>query len=794
MIPEARTGLRRIRVWQWSLLMLGVGLGCLAAVLFVMDRCYPHHAFVGRQSRLAAVVVTAEDGTPLRTFADAGGVWRYPLKLDQVAPLYLEALVAYEDRWYRYHPGVNPLSLMRAAWQNWQAGRIVSGGSTLTMQTVRLLGVSSRTWPGKLRQIMRAMQLEWHLTKAEILTLYINLAPFGGPLEGVGAAAYAYLGKLPRQLTHAEAALLAVLPQAPSRYRPDRRPQRARRARDKVLRRMETRGLWKAAVVQEARQEPVQSYFDPRPMRAPLLARRLKKTFPRQAVIQTYIDADLQLGLEELILARQYFWEPGVSAAVMVMRNRDLAVLGYLGSADFFNGARFGHVDMAAALRSPGSTTKPLLYGLALDAGLVHSKSLLSDVPAGFGDYRPANFNQGFSGPVTVTQALQRSLNLPAIQILDQLGPNTFWAALMQAGMRLRLPASGRPNLSLALGGFGTNLESLVGLFSALSRGGMAGRPRLQQKASIYQRRVLSHGAAWIVHQILADNRRADRPAPGLMAYGPEVAWKTGTSYGFRDSWALGTRPDVTVGVWVGCPDGSSLPGYQGATIALPLLFEVMARLPENRTRLPQPDSVTRAEICWPLGGLAAAYSEALCHQRHEAFVLNATVPPTLSVSDELWQSNPLVLRIDATSGQRVDQDCDPGQTNAYRTVALWPKGVEPWIPPHLRRQAQIPPIHPRCPSPPRMAAQRIAIVGLAPDSHLQAADINADWPSAEVQAQGGVGRRYWFLNGRLLTPHGRQDALTLNFRRAGKQQVAVVDVQGNTDHLEVWVDLGRGE
>ncbi|WP_343075019.1 penicillin-binding protein 1C [sulfur-oxidizing endosymbiont of Gigantopelta aegis] len=399
-----------------------------------------------------AKVITAEDGTPLRAFSDAQGVWRYPVALAEVSPLYIDTLLAYEDRWFWYHPGFNPLSILRASLQNLYYGRIISGGSTLTMQVARLLDPHSRSVHGKLKQVFRALQLEWHYSKEEILTLYLNLAPFGGPIEGVQAASYAYLGKSAKELSLAEAALLSVLPQSPSRLRPDRHPQRAQRARNKVLTRLQHFAYISADELAEAKLEIVLPYLDSHPMLAPILAQRLKSQVVSGHSLRSTIDADLQANLERVVKDYSRQLSKKSSAAVLVVNHHTMAVKAYVASADFYDQQRYGQVDMIRAIRSPGSTLKPFLYAMALDKGLISSHSMLRDEAINAGGYRPENFTQTFSGVVTVSEALQRSLNVPAVQVLQFLGPGVFHSQLENAGLKLRLPKNSRPNLAIILG------------------------------------------------------------------------------------------------------------------------------------------------------------------------------------------------------------------------------------------------------------------------------------------------------------------------------------------------------
>lgn len=424
--------------------------------------------------------------------------------------------------------------------------------------------------------MLRTLQLEFHFTKDEILGLYLTHAPFGANIEGVRAAALTWLGKDANELTHAEAALLTVLPQAPSRYRPDRHPQRAARARNKVLDRLARFRIWPASEIEAAKLEPVLPFRFPNPVDAPLAARRLRTLYPREAVIPTFLDHEFQTHIADIMKNHMADLPREQSGAILVVNHKTLAVRAYAGSADFFDPARHGHVDMVRAMRSPGSALKPFVYGLAMDAGLVHSHSLLLDVPRFGKSYDPGNFTHGFSGPVTLARALQDSLNLPAVQVLEAYGPARFHDRLKNGGARFEF--SGKPNLSMALGGLGTNLESLVTLYTALARGGIAARPRMCPSDPVHERYLMSPGAAWIIRKILS------RPLPGqediarLSGDWP-VAWKTGTSYGFRDAWALGLKGDFIVGVWMGRPDRSPSPGQYGSITALPLMAQVMESL-----------------------------------------------------------------------------------------------------------------------------------------------------------------------------------------------------------------------
>ena len=777
--PDSRTG-------KWLAGIVASGL-LLCALLWLADRIWPLPLPADDLAR----VVLAEDGTPLWRFADADGVWRYPITPEQVSPLYLQALLTYEDRWFYRHPGVNPLALGRAVWQNLQGGRVVSGGSTLSMQVARLLDPHARTLPGKLRQLWRTAQLEWHLSKDEILQIYLNRAPFGGTLQGVAAASWAYLGKSPQQLTPADAALLAVLPQAPSRLRPDRHPQRAQAARDKVLQRLAEYRVWPEQQVAEAAQEPLLLAPRQEPTLAPLLARRLNRP-GSPPLIRTTLDAALQRRLEDLLLGWRARLPERTSAAILVVESQTMAVRAYLGSVDLGDTRRFGHVDMISALRSPGSTLKPFLFGMALDEGLIHSESLLQDVPRRYGDYRPGNFSQGFSGPVSASSALALSLNLPAVQLLEAYGPKRFAAQMRQGGMPLTLPPLAEPNLSLILGGAGSRLEDLVSGYSAFARNGMSAALRLQPDDPLLERRLLSPGAAWITRRILSGQARPDLDPHAELVQRPQLAWKTGTSYGFRDAWSIGVGPRYLIGIWIGRPDGTPVPGQFGLASAAPLMLQVHDVLSNRDSQrgitapvAAVPANVGVAAICWPLGQPMARQDDN-CRRQRFAWTLDGTTPPTLQALDQPLSVGLLEKVWVNDQGLRVDAAC-PGAH--ARDIALWPAPLEPWLPRVERREARLPAIDPRCPPKVPDATAPLSIVGVRNGDQLRRPATSRDALQLKVSALGGSGQRWWFLNGAPVGETAAQDSLTVSFEQAGRYELSTLDASGQTARIEFQVN-----
>jgi penicillin-binding protein 1C len=430
---------------------------------------------------------------------------------------------------------------------------------------------------------VRAIEIERALSKDEILALYLSLAPYGGNLEGVRAASLAYFGKEPRRLSLAESAVLVALPQSPEQRRPDRSLAAAREARDRVLDRVAAAGLVPADEVARAKLEPVPRGRKPMPILAPHAADAVVAAAPGRSLHRLTIDAPLQKSLEELARERARALGPELSVAVFVVDNATGEVLARVGSADYFDAARAGQVDMTQAVRSPGSTLKPFIYGLGFEDGLIHPETLIEDRPVRYAGYAPENFDLTFQGTVTVRRALQLSLNVPAVAVLDKVGASRFTARLGQAGGSLVLPKGEAPGLAMGLGGVGVKLVDLVTLYSGLARLGTTTplTERLAGENAPGPNRLMEPVAAWYVGNVLLGT------PPPENAAGGRIAFKTGTSYGYRDAWSVGFDGRITIGVWVGRPDGAPVPGLVGRAAAAPILFDAFARTGKLPVPLP---------------------------------------------------------------------------------------------------------------------------------------------------------------------------------------------------------------
>ncbi len=613
------------------------GIAVFAAIL-ALDCFFPPDL-----SRLATVgsEILDRNGRTVALLPAPGGVWRFRTTADDVAPGLIDTIIAIEDRQFWRHPGVNPFSLARAALQDMRAGRIVSGGSTLTMQAARLLEPRRRTLAAKLTEIARAVQLEARFSKREILGIWLTLAPMGGNLEGVRAGALAWFGASPRLLDPAQAALLVAIPRRPEALRPDRHPAAARALRDRIL--AATGG------------EPAAD-FSPARLPLPRHARQAVAGLAPAPRLVTTLDLPLQIALERLAADQQSGLPERVSLALLVAEIFSRDILALASGGPGAGEGRGGALDLTRAVRSPGSALKPFIYALAFQDGIAGPETVLADLPRRFGAYAPENFDRGFAGSVTAGEALRRSLNLPAVALLDRVGPLRFAATLKSAGVKLRLPPGADASLPLALGGAGLTLREAVSLYAALGGDGSAALLRLGESDAAAPRPFLQPRAAATVAGVLTQ-RLPDGGPPG-------VAWKTGTSWGGRDAWALGFDRRHVVGVWVGRPDGTPLPGATGRGLALPLLGRGCDLLPPAPRDPPPP---ARAE----LRPTAPADALRLLFPPPQA-VLSDDGPVTLRA---MGGRRPLVFMVDgaplATDPARRETSWTPPGPGFYRLTVL---------------------------------------------------------------------------------------------------------------------------
>lgn len=597
----------------WHMLSIGTAAGIFVAglALFALDaadRAYPPP--LDKTDAVSAEVLDA-DGQLLRAFATPEGRWRLKTTVADVDPQFIRILVAYEDRRFYDHHGIDPLAIGRAALQLITNGRIVSGASTLSMQVARLIEPrAGRSLSAKFLQVVRAIQIERRLSKEQILNLYLTHAPYGGNLEGVRAASLAYFGKEPRRLTVAQAALLVALPQLPERRRPDRNLAAAEAARKRVLERVAV-----VDAVGDGEAERAEATLVPaRRMQLPTLAAHVAEAAlrkaPQERKHKTTLKKQVQQGLELAAKNAAMRLGPKLSVAMVMADARTGEIVGEVGSADYFDASRSGWIDMTRVNRSPGSTLKPFIYGLAFEQGLVNQETIIEDRPADFFGYRPRNFDMSYQGDVTVREALQLSLNVPAVRLLDAVNPARLLVRFRRAEVHPVLPPNETPGLAIGLGGVGITLKDLVQLYTALANkgepvrigDGVTGKP-----GKIEGEPLLEPVAVWNVTDILS----GVIPPAGAAQRG--IAYKTGTSYGYRDAWSVGYDGRYVLGVWVGRPDNGAVPGLTGYGTAAPMLFEAFAKSGIATTPL------SRA----PSGAMRIAQADLPVSQRR--FSLNAS-------------------------------------------------------------------------------------------------------------------------------------------------------------------------
>jgi len=599
-------------------------------------------------------LVVDRDGNLLRAFTTPDGRWRLDARPEDVSPTYLALLFAFEDRRFWRHPGVDPLAFGRAILQAISHGKPISGGSTLTMQVARLLrGSPTHSISAKFQQIADAARLEWTLSKHQILSLYLKLAPYGGNLEGVRAASLAYFGKEPQRLSIAEAALLVTIPQSPEVRRPDRGYESLVDGRNRVIRRAAAAGAITQADAKAALTQAVPRGRRDFPALAPHLSERLTVALPDQFTIATTIDRTLQEAAETITRRNAQSFGEKISIAALMVSNRTGEVLAHVGSAGYFDDARLGAIDMTTAIRSPGSALKPFIYGLAFEDGLAHPETLIEDRPVRFDGYAPVNFDNVFHGTVTVRTALQLSLNVPAVKVLNEVGPVKLAARLREASMPFTVPR----NLTVALGGAGLTLENLTTLYVGLARGGSVIPIRYQKETGpIWGVQelpmLLQPAAAWYVADILRGAPVPPNVTPGA------VAFKTGTSYGFRDAWAAGFDGDYTIAVWAGRADASSVPGLVGLRVAAPVLFELFSAIGPHRAPFASaPPNIigTRktADLPPPLRIFREQKREASSGPGHEQALQIAFPPPNsdVEIASSEGQAEELPVALKAEGG-----------------------------------------------------------------------------------------------------------------------------------------------
>lgn len=761
---------RRRGAWRRACL---AGLAGSLAAFLGLDCLFPFP--YQRLQGPASVTVRDRHGEVLRAFIASDEEWQFPVALHEVAPVLRHAIVASEDQWYFWHAGVNPLAVARAAWSNWRAGRVVSGASTIPMQIARIVEPKERTLVAKAAEMFRALQLEWHFSKDELLEFYLNLLPQGGNRQGVGAGAFFYFGKRPEHLSLGEAALLAVLPRSPVTYDPIRNPAAARAVRNDFLRALARRGAFDEATVALALREPLPAKLRRHPFRAPHFAQYMVDRGGGASEIATTLDWDLQRIAEERVawFAKRLRGRGLENAAAVVIENDTRALRAMVGSAGFFETRYQGQVNGAIARRSPGSTLKPFLYAMAIDAGLVVPESRLLDVPTDFGGYVPENFDGSYRGQVTVAEALADSLNMPAVRLLARAGPAKFLRLLKRGGLATLDRPSSHYGLTMVLGGCEARLLDLANLYCSLRMNGVFKPVRTVPGPPGKGVPIVSAEAAYLVSETLTEVSRPDLPRSWELARDvPKVAWKTGTSFGHRDGWAVGFSDRLTIGVWVGNFDGSAVRGISGAEHAGPLLFELFRALEggDGEWRRPRGLRLGRLALC--------AVSRGLPGESCGATIRAEYVPGRSRLARCDYHRQAFV---DRGSGHILSGDCLDGRPYRRRVLTVYPPELQTWRRAENQAVAPLPPVSADCGSAQAGAPPRI-VSPQAGTPYLLRADAPEQFQKVllAAQADSRAETLYWYQDGVLVGAVAVGDRLFVSLR-PGRHRLVAVDNFGRS-------------
>ena len=533
-----------------------------------------------------STIIYSQDSILIHGFLSYDDKWRMYTELEEITPELKKAIIFKEDKYFYYHYGINPVAIGRALFNNVKTGKRTSGASTITMQVARLLDPKSRTYGNKIKEMFRAVQLEWHYSKDEILQLYLNLAPFGSNIEGVKSASVIYFGKLPNHLSIGEIAALSIIPNRPVSLRLGKNNEFIKSERNIWLLRYQKSNLFKTKDIEDALEESLNAYRREVPKIAPHLSYRLKNQYPGHKIIYSSLDIEMQKKIEAIVknYSQGLYFQNIKNAICLVIENETRQVKAYIGSADFFNEEDGGQVDGIVAVRSPGSTLKPLLYGLAMDQGLITPKSCISDVPLSLSGYEPENYDGEFYGNVSIEFALSNSLNVPAVKVLSQLESKILIEKLIDINFKQIKKDQNYLGLSMVLGGCGTTLEELTSMYASFANEGIYKKPQfISESKSLLETELLSRESSFMITDILTQLTRPDLPLDWANSqHMPKIGWKTGTSYGRRDAWSIGYNKKYTVGIWVGNFSGEGVPELSGAEKASPLLFKVFNAIDYN--------------------------------------------------------------------------------------------------------------------------------------------------------------------------------------------------------------------
>lgn len=776
---------RAKRKWILGLTFLSALVLVLSlSVFLVLDYFYPFP--VQNLNKQPALIVSDKDGNALRFFLPKDKQWRFPVELKNIDTKLIESVIESEDRWFYSHPGVNPLAIARAFYTNIKKGQVVSGASTIPMQIARLSDPQSRTIFAKASEAFRALQLKWHYEDDELLEVYLNIAPYGGNIEGVGAASYFYFGKSPRALEPHEIALLTVLPRSPNKYDPTRYPKITKLKRNEVINMLELRGVFTSNQISSALNKPVPSKRKSLPFKAPHFTEFVYNQINNSENIKTTFDAWIQY-LSQGIAKKHIgnLRSKGINnLAIVVIENDNRELRAMIGSSNYFEKNSSGQVNNTLSRRSPGSALKPFLYAHALDQGLVVPETYMLDIPTDFSGYVAENYDDTYRGRITMRNALVLSLNSTAVRLLSKLGLKEFHELLLEGGLKTLDRPSNKYGLPLVLGAGEVTLLDLTNIYSTLANNGIHRKVKyISEKGDeIQEAKLLSPEASYLITDILTELKRPDMPSRSwaLTEDIPEVAWKTGTSYGHRDAWAIGYSDKYTIGVWVGNPDGRGVKGISGAQNAGPILFDLFRSIEPNGSKIAKPTSLNleEIEVCIESHMLPGNY----CDEREKIVY----IPGVSKISRDSYSKR---VFIDIETGHQLIGDCIAERPHKAKIFTVYPPELTAWWRVHNKPVETIPPISSYCKDIPADLPPKIT----SPDKKTPYRVLRgtpSEYQKVQLSAQVSedVSKLYWYQNGKLVA-NSTPDKKVFIPLQAGIHKLVVVDSSGRMDSINYSVE-----
>ena len=723
-----------------------------------------------------STIVTDDKGEVIHAFLAPGQQWRMKTELDEISPLLRKTILQKEDRYFYYHPGINPLSMGKAFVKNLFRGRRTSGASTITMQVARALEPKKRTYFNKLVETFRAFQLEWKYSKDEIFQLYLNLVPYGGNIQGVKSASILYFKKNPDHLSLAEITALSIIPNRPSSLVMGKNNDLIIKERNRWLRKFAAEKVFTEKEIADALQEPLTATRGSVPRYIPHLALKLQQRGAPS--VKTHINMNTQSRVEKLVLdySRIVRLKSIRNAAVVIIDNTTRNVITYIGSADFTDTTDGGQVNGAAAIRQPGSTLKPLLYGLCIDQGLLTPKMMISDVAVNYDGYTPENYDRKFNGYVSMEYALEHSLNIPAVKSLRMLGKDRLVEKLSDCNFRQVRRDQQKLGLSMILGGCGATLEELTGLYSSFANEGVYSSPSYAQgDSSGKKNRILSVSANFMVTEILSKVNRPDFPLNWQSTERmPKIAWKTGTSYGRRDAWSIGYNKHYTVGIWTGNFSAQGVPELSGANIATPLLFKIFNTIDYDSDEewFRQPAACDIRKVCSETGRPPGDYCTDI--------ITDYFIP---LVSPTKKCDNKIEVMVSADEKMSYCPACVPQNGYKKKLYTFVPPDMQAWMDENRVAYTRIPPHNPSCE---KVFKEGAPLVTSPSNGAEYLISKKHPEPLLLVCKTGNdVSKVYWYINNRF---YKSADAKTRQFfmPEEGPVKISCADDKGR--NRDIWI------